>query len=52
MEGSQWYRDSRGDYLICHNPVREYQYGGVYETFDAEPGGEYVRDQFVCTEGR
>lgn len=48
-DASSWYMNADGNYLICYNSVEDYVCGGIYETFDKDRSGGYVRDHIVCT---
>lgn len=48
-DSSAWYMNADDDYLICYNSVDDYVCGGIYETFDKDGSGGYVRDHIVCT---
>lgn len=47
---SRWYKNSNGDYLICHVVVSDEECGGIYETFTKQPDGSFVNGEIFCME--
>lgn len=47
-KASRWYKNERGDYLVCYNSVSDSVCGGIYETFKTDSDKGYVYDQIVC----
>jgi hypothetical protein len=47
---SNWYRNTNGDYLICHD-VRSHEVcGGIYEQFTKQQDGSFVNSEIFCME--
>lgn len=48
---ADWYKSREtGDYIVCHNPKRDYLCGSIYETFSLRRDGGYDKQDYVCIE--
>lgn len=47
---SRWYKNSNGDYLVCHVFVSDRECGGIYEIFTKKADGVFVVDEIFCME--
>lgn len=47
---SKWYKNSDGDYFVCHAVVSNEECGGIYEIFKRQSDGTFINEEIFCME--